>query len=291
MFENCSVMVITAENEFNVLKLDIDEETRKAICNTFSNAILEFGKREKIAFDGSYKPGIDEFLYINNFQLSDKIKDAIRNPLGIKSFDKENGKFPLIKAFFVGDRNEIENRENFIVAFQRFRKEQYILPKFFNLFFKGNTFMREKNFGITVSDNIDCCYKNNELQFSSFFYARQIFSLSEYYRSATDSEVKEFTNNNALEIEDITGFESTADSWIRRKIALINDSEVLEKYSVYEITRLANETGINLNIKKGKIVIPNDKREIKKILGFLDEEAYKGPFSSLTYLANSKRRI
>lgn len=48
MFENCSVMVITAENEFNVLKLDIDEETRKAICNTFSNAILEFGKEKKL---------------------------------------------------------------------------------------------------------------------------------------------------------------------------------------------------------------------------------------------------
>ena len=29
----------------------------------------------------------------------------------------------------------------------------------------------------------------------------------------------------------------------------------------------------------------------KIILGFLDEEAYKGPFSQKTYLANSKRPI
>lgn len=31
--------------------------------------------------------------------------------------------------------------------------------------------------------------------------------------------------------------------------------------------------------------------QIKVILGFLDEEAYKGPFSQNTFLANSKRRV
>lgn len=33
------------------------------------------------------------------------------------------------------------------------------------------------------------------------------------------------------------------------------------------------------------------KEQIKVILGFLDEEAYRGPFSQITYLANSKRKV
>ena len=44
-------------------------------------------------------------------------------------------------------------------------------------------------------------------------------------------------------------------------------------------------------MKEEKIVIPNDKEQIKLILGFLDEEAYKGPFSQITFLANSKRKV
>ena len=45
------------------------------------------------------------------------------------------------------------------------------------------------------------------------------------------------------------------------------------------------------DIKEEAIVIPDDKEKVKVILGFLDEEAYKGPFSQKTYLANSKRII
>lgn len=82
-----------------------------------------------------------------------------------------------------------------------------------------------------------------------------------------------------------------ADTWIRRKIAMINDSKVLTNYTASEIKTIAADTGVSIDIKEEKIVIPNDKETIKVILGFLDEEAYRGPFSQKTYLANSKRAI
>lgn len=40
-----------------------------------------------------------------------------------------------------------------------------------------------------------------------------------------------------------------------------------------------------------KVVVPNDKEQIKIIPGFLDEEVYKAPFSRNTFLANSKKRL
>ena len=85
--------------------------------------------------------------------------------------------------------------------------------------------------------------------------------------------------------------EAMANSSIRRKIAAINDSEVLEKYKAIEIKKLAQKAGIDIAVKEEKIVMPNDKEQIKLILGFLDEEAYKGPFSQITFLANSKRKV
>ena len=137
----------------------------------------------------------------------------------------------------------------------------------------------------------DCYYTEGELQFSSFYFARQIFDLGEYYRSATDQEVQAFTTNDKLSFEDTEAFKNTANTWTRRKIAMINDSDVLVNYKASEIKKLAKDAGITVETKNKKVVIPNDKEQIRVILGFLDEEAYKGPFSQNTFLANSKRKI
>jgi hypothetical protein len=48
--------------------------------------------------------------------------------------------------------------------------------------------------------------------------------LSEYYRSATDSEVQNFCAIPLLDIADKDHFLTMADTWIRRKIAIINDA-------------------------------------------------------------------
>lgn len=293
MFDNCSVMIIEADTTPDeVFRLDVDVETQNAICRTFSEAVTELiVDKTKVVFDGSYKPHQDEFLFIENFQISDEIKDAIRDPLGLPTYHRQENTFPEIKAVFVGERTETNHTEKFAVAFQRFRKEQYISMKWYNLFFNNDTFYREQNFGISISDSIDCYYTEGELQFSSFFFARQVFDLSEYYRSATDQEVEAFTNIERLTFENSESFKSMANSWIRRKIAMINDSEVLINYPASKIKSLARATGIDITVENKKVVIPNDKEKIKIFLGFLDEEAYKGPFSQNTYLANSKRQI
>lgn len=293
MFENCSVMVIAAGANVNeIYRLDVDADTQKDICKAFESALNDLiTDKTRVKFDGSYKPHRDEFLAVENFQLADEIKDAIRDPLGVKAYEKKDGNFIEIKAVFLGKRTEADDTEKFIVAFQRFRKEQYISTSWFNLFFTNDTFHREKNFGISISDNIDCFYTENELQFSSFYFARQVFDLGEYYRSATDQEVECFSGSVKLSLDNVENFKSMANTWIRRKIAMINDSKVLENYSANEIKDLAEESGITVNIRDERVVIPDDKEQVKIILGFLDEEAYKGPFSKNTYLANSKKKV
>lgn len=292
MFKNCSIMVIRADNPSEILRLEVDAKTQQAVCDTFEAAVSDLVvEKSKVPFDGSYKPNEDEFLSIENFSLSKEIKDAIRNPIGVTAYHQKGESFPEIKAIFVGAYSKVNDTERFVAAFQRFRKDQYISTKGYHLFFSDNTFYRESNYGITISDRIDCYYTEGELQFSSFFFARQIFDLSEFYRSATDQEVDSFTSSNQLFMENPQEFKNMANTWIRRKIAMINDSEVLKKNSASKIKRLAKAAGIDIEVENEKIVIPNDKGKVKIILGFLDEEAYKGPFSNSTFLANSKRRV
>lgn len=293
MFQNSSVFVLAGGiNDNKVFRIDVDSDTQTSICKSFSDAVtqLTYGK-ERIAFDGSYKPDENEYLFIENYQISDDIMNAIRDPLGVDTYKKQASQFPEIKAIFVGERTEKNGSEQFSAAFQRFRKEQYISNKHFNLFYDNNTFFRQKDDGISISDSIDCFYINGELQFGSFYFARQIFDLNGFYRSATDGEVSLFVKNTNVLIEDKESFTAMADSWVRRKIAMINDSKVLEKYSAKEIAQRASDVGVTISTKKNRIVLPCDKKQMKVVLGFLDEEAYRGPFSQTTYLANSKRKL
>mgnify|MGYP000849240624 CR=1 FL=1 len=293
MFDSSSILVICADGNDSIMRIEIDAKTQKSICETFAESVQSLtSEKEKVEFDGRYKPEQDEILHISNFQLKDDIKDAVRNPIGVTAYEKTNGEYPAIKAVFVGEKVDEGDTEKFSVAFQRFRKEQYISTSNFNLFWSNNTFRHEKSYGISISDSIDCFYApDEELQFTSFYYARQVFDLSGYYRSATTQEVASFTSNESLCFENAQDFENLANSSIRRKIAAINDSEVLKKYQAIDIKRLAQKAGISITVKNKQIVIPNDKEQIKVILGFLDEEAYRGPFSQITYLANSKRKV
>lgn len=293
MFEQSSIFLLIEEKHtLKIFRIEMDDDTQSSICNDFSNLTSKLiDEKEAIVFDGCYKPDDDECLKIENFPLYDEIKDAVRNPLGVSSFQIPEDGFPDIKAIFVGERKQTSNNESFCISFQRFRKEQYLLPKNYHLFFTGNTFCRESKFGISVIDCIDCCYHNNTLWFSSFYYTRQIFDLSNYYRSATDPEVETFCTHPAIYVEDIEAFKKNATTTVRRKIAFINDSNVLDRFAIHDVVSKANNVGINITLNDNRIIIPSDKKQIKLILGFLDDATYKGTFSDNVYFANSKRPI
>ena len=58
-----------------------------------------------------------------------------------------------------------------------------------------------------------------------------------------------------------------------------------------QIKNIAKKVNINIKVKNKKIIIPNNKSEIKIILKFLDEEIYQGAFSQHLFLTNSKRQM
>ena len=298
MFKDCSVFILSGDGK--TYRLEVDKATQTTICKTFSDSVESMVKDKSIHdFEVNYKPEDDEILRIENFLLPDEIKDAIRNPLGADLYQKSSehrleGKedylgYPEIRAIFVGERTQDDAGEHFNIGFQRYRKEQNLTALPIRLFHTNNTFKPEKHFGIGITNNIDCIYTGEELQFASFYFARQVFDLREYYRSASDPEVTAFTQNAALNFENAETFNAMANTYVRRKIAMINDSEVLKEYTAKEIKSIAKNSGIEIRINDGKIVIPADKDAAMEVLAFLDEEAYRGPFSNDLLIANSKR--
>lgn len=309
MFEDSSVFILSYDRDDDgnekIYKLEMAREAQCAVCKAFESSVKSMVSGKNIHdFEVNYKLEDDEIFQIKNIQLPDSIKEAIRKPSVVDSFkkikknpngdepdngDEDNMGFPSIKAIFVGKRKQIDGVDHFWIGFQRYRKEQNMALLPFRFFFTKETFTIEKNFGIGITDQLDCFYTVNALQFVSYYYAKQIFNLIEYYRSATDSDVKSFTDNKSLIFSDADSFVNMANTYVRRKIARINDSKVLENHEINAIKELADKSKINIEIQENRILIPADKDKALEVLAFLDEEAYLGPFSEDVLIANSKR--
>lgn len=289
MFENSSLFIIEKkEEEFKIFRLKLSKKIQNSINLMLSSCINKnYNNKYEIEFDGSYKPDESELLYITGFSLEEKIKEAVREPLGVKELNDINYNFENINTIFIGEYNNGE----YTIGFQKFKKEQFISNNKINLFFDKTTFIKEERNGISIAENFDCVYTNNCLKFTSFFYARQIFNLSEYYRIATDNDVDKLTNDETLLFENKTKFKDSINDWTRRRIASILDSKVLKDYKAKEIKKIGQNVGISIKIEKDKIVIPSNKKELKDLFSFLDESIYKGYFTNNIYSTNSKHKV
>lgn len=293
MFKYKSLFVIIGLGKTDeVARIELTKDTQKDVCQLFENAYNELVKNKtSINFTGTYKPDKDENLTISDFSMDTFILDAIKDPIGVKAFVPNLKNLPDIKALFVGESISKKGKnDKFIIAFQRFRKDQYINRKGLNLFHNQNTFDKDKRYGLTINELVDCIFEDDKLMFNSYYFARQIFDLSEYYREATDTDVDAFINNPKIQVEDSATFKLYADSWVRRKIALIDDSGIFNKYTVKQISDKAKSIGMTILVKNNKINLPRGKKELKNALKFLDDEIYKGIFSDELLQTNSKRK-
>ena len=283
----------TKDKSIKIKRVVEDRDTQKAIDHLFDDASSQMVEdKTPVEFDGKYTPDPDgtDYLFIDKYSLPEEISSAIQNPQALEALAPESDEIPKIKALFVGVHSKVNGVDTYTAAFQKFKSDQYISAKKIHLFLSGDTFVAEKRVGLTIGQHIDCLLINGKLQFNSFFFARQIFDLSGYYREATNSDIVDFIGNEAISMDDAEDFSTVANSWERRKIASIMDSGILKNYTATKIKSIAKQTGIELSVKDKKIVIPTDKKERRIVLGFLDEEVYKGAFSQTIYQTNSKRK-
>ena len=295
MFNNCPLLALieTKKKTFIVKRICEDHDSQVAIDKTFSDA-AEALKKDKtdVVFDGKYTPQSEdmEILVIQNYALPTVIKEALKNPQGLEVYSPVDGALPSIKALFVGEYACKDDQEQYTAAFQKFRNDQYITAARHHLFFTGDTFVKDSRVGITIGTAVDCVIEDGNLYFPSYHYAKQIFDLTDYYRVASSQDVQAFVDSDLITMESSTTFVDAADTWERRKIASINASGILQNHTAKQIKSLAQKSGVSISVSDGHIVLPTDKKERHIVLGFLDEEVYKGAFSETVFQTNSKRK-
>lgn len=240
---------------------------------------------EKVSFDGNYRIEDGEIYCIEAFPMQGDIIDAVKNPLnyGVLDLRKTDDR---IKALFFG---ELGPKTRYI-GFQVFDSRK-ILKKGLTILNAGNTYKKLEDPGLTLQNSIAALYEHGNFLFYSYFNAKKIVDLSLYYEAATDEEIESFAENQLFQVNDLDLLKTNSDQVIRKKIALLQKNAVLQGVSLPEIRKCAKEYGVALDIRAKKIVIPGEKKALKELVRFLDEDYFTAPLSKRKCLTNSKKYL
>ncbi len=286
-----SLFALTSDPAKRIVKFNLSNDVQAILTTYLKDQETSFDlQQDEIVFDGKYKPDAGEVLCIENYDDIDNLEHAIRNPTSLDLVDPSEDFFHDIKALFSG---YILATGGVKVLLQNFDRRKIISTNGLSIFHSTNVYKKIEGIGLTIDHKLTATLEDGKLKFFSFHNARQIFDLSEYYKEATDDDVIEFLNMDIIKSVDNNKFLEMSDSWVKRKISLIQQSGILQNVPINEMKAVAIEFSIpfiTITENGNKLIkIPDNKSEIKKLLRFLDEDYYKSPLSKTNFITNSKR--
>lgn len=288
-----SLFALTSNPSSRIVKFELSAPVQIELTEYLKSQEESFDEvNEEIEFDGKYKPEQDEILCINGYDDIDGLEDAIKSPLGVDPVNPNEDFFLEIKALFTGYETEVGTVK---ILLQNFDRRKIISTNGLSIFHANNVYKKIEGIGITVDYKLTATLEAGKLKFHSFHTTRQMFDLSEYYKVATDDDVMEFLQVDQIQSINSTNFLPLADSWVRRKISLIQQSGILQNVPIHEMRAAAMDFNIPFETieEKGSevISIPDNKSDLKKLLRFLDEDYYKSPLSKTNFVTNSKQVV
>lgn len=287
-----NLFALSEEPARRILRIPLAQNIQTEVEALFRQQEQEFRHSvdEEHAFDGKYKPDDGECLVISDFDDIDNIHGAIAHPLGIPEISPDPAEFATIKALFSGYQTDTGER---VALIQGFDRRKIISSAGISIFHSANVYRKVDGVGLTLDSRLAAILAGNSLKFFSFHFLRQVFDLSAYYVEATTADLQAFAQLNSVHFTDAKAFVDTADAWIRRKVTLISQSQILDKVDPATIQRVARTFGIDLQtVPFGgheAIVMPAGKADLKKVLRFLDEDYYQSALQSRNFVTNSKR--
>lgn len=265
------------------LSNDLQEEI-KGIFREQRDAFLN-GIVETIEFDGRYRPEEGELLVIKKFVDVDGLAASIQNPLSVEQFNPKVHDLESVKAIFAGCPDG-----GTAVLVQLFERRRLIATKNVAIFFSGNTFQRMSDAGLTLDSKLLAVLDGGDLKFQSFHFLRRVFDVDDHFKEATATEVRAFAAHEKLTVDDVDAFEAAASSTVRRKIAFIVQSGILDKQTTAQIVTTAKLFKLDVSTTAdGKIVLPANPSDLRRLLRFLDEDYYESPLSQRHFVSSSKR--
>lgn len=280
----------------NILKIISDRDTQTAISKLFleQNDYFDSTYTDEIEFCGGYITNENEYFFINDFDDVLGVIDAVKKPDAIPVWDPETISVYNIRALFVGIPGVGGAATK--VLLQSFDKRQIIdnaRTIFQHITKDKKAFTLAKSEGLSLDVKLTAILLGDKLIFKNFNNLRRIFDVDGYFREATKEELIVFSKHSHFKLNDGFELDVIADSVIRKKVTLINKSGILENKSVGELNNAAHQLGVDIevdssDINNPKIVMPMLRKDVKRLLAFLDEDYFISQITQTKFRSNSK---
>lgn len=271
----CNFFAILKDD--SIRKIDLLQNITVDIRNVFvniGNSMLS-DEIEEILFDGNFNIQDEEILYVE-MELPLNVVETSVNPIG---FQELNLAVDDIKTLFWVENN--------VFYFQNFDKRKLLQNKNV-IYWDRTTFVKLTNDALIVDNIVNAIYKDDKFYFKSYANANKIFSLLLFFEEASNEVIDEFAENDCLTI-DANWLKENGNTIIKKQITLIQKSNVLANANPRKIKNSANKFNLTIELVEGKLILPNNKKQCKDILSFLNEQYYVGLITGKKFRTNSKR--
>lgn len=282
-----NLFALVADEENPVRRIPLSGNLQSEITDLFIEQKNSFyTDQQKVDFSGSYNAQEGEVFTIQNYQVDERIIDAIGNPLKFDILNLREATHRIV-ALFAGQWSDEEK----FICFQVFDSRK-LISKGVTILNSGDTYTKLKDPGLTLQDKLTALFEDGEVLFYSYHNTRRFLDLSHYYKEATDTDLEDFASHDSLYVDDKEAFMRNADSMVRKKVALLQRNKVLGSVSVKDIKNSAKDYGLEIGTKNGnQLVIPAEKKELKDLLRFLDEDYFTTVLTKRKCLTNSKQYL
>lgn len=247
-------------------------------------------EKNKIEYNPEYELNENDCYFIKDYALNDTYVKKIfyDNPnYFVSNRDKEG--VTGICLFYMNEENEK------YLVFQKWNKNICSLDNRFTFMLDKDTFNIVKSTIFTIDNEFICLIEhNNDFSFDLYFqdYKRtnSILGLNYYFANVLKNDIDNFVNHDFFKFENIDYFKGLKDNSFQLKVSnILKNKNLVSKWESPEnIQRIAKEHNIDIELKEGKIYLPKTKKAILEIIGVLDEDYYKGAFTSDIYKSNKK---
>lgn len=282
-------LLLTSSSQDTVRRLDLNPSAAKVARQLFDDAAREFRRGEELLID--FEPGCHlqegECFQISDFVLDESILRACRQPIGVNRVDAKE--IPGLGIVSIIGYHENDEKE---IYFQNFDSRRIIVPGKRGAVWAtadSSTFEELPGPVLLLDAALAAIWRDGTLFFKSFHQARKIFDLSNYFKVATDEQVVQFASNTLFAPGDSKAVLQSCSEWHRKKIALILSSEGFKLLSPDDLLAAASSCEYELPMKGDQIELPTDRKALRLLLQFLDEDIYRGPFSQNQFVSSGKR--
>lgn len=283
--------IFALNTDKQVLRLQISNKAIESnVVQLFQKCYCDYENPENIIeFSAGNRNGAtcDDVFMIDNFSDSDYFHRPTKSVSDCGVYDPSTTSLDSIVALFVKP-NDTEDK----LLFQYFDNKKKLSNERFVLFsrpFVSNEFMRLDGAGFILDSKLVAVLDGSKLYFKSFYYAKRVFQLGDYFRAATDEELTDFNHHPLFNPIDDEIIKTLATNTMREKVFEIEKSGILNSLDIQKLVSYAKIADLDIKVVDNKINIPEDKKSLQRFLGLLCEDYYDGRLRNIIYLSTGKR--